>query len=310
MSKPPLKDLRLGPLEYGLIALQSMLWGSSFFFIALARDGLPPVTMAASRLVPAALILLAVIAWFGQRLPATLTEWGKFLVFAIFNNVLPFVLIIHAQRDVTGGMASVFNATAPLFTVFLSAYFIPEERLSWRRVGGILIGILGVALLIGLDSASTRNATAPLLLLGAAACYGVSNVYARRILGGYQPFALAAAQMLASLVLATIAAALLEAPWTLAMPPPHTIWAVIGMGTFGSAFAALCHFTVLRRAGATNAMLVTIILPLTPFLLGAIFLGDTITSREVIGALVIASGLLVIDGRLLSIFRKRVKHTP
>ena len=125
-----------------------MLWGSAFFFVTLAGPGVPPITMTALRLIPACIILLMVITALGMRLPATLRRVGQMLLMAAFNNVVPFVLIIHAQREVTGGVAAIFNATAPLFAVFIAPLFVPEERLSWRRVIGIAAGIAGVAILV------------------------------------------------------------------------------------------------------------------------------------------------------------------
>lgn len=288
----------MGATEYGLIALQSMLWGSSYFFVAVARDALPPITMSALRLVPACLMLLAVVAWFRIRLPATRAEWAAILWFCLANNLVPFILIVLAQRSVSGGTAAIFNATAPLFAVFLAAYFIPDERLSWRRVVGILIGIAGVAVLVG---GGTRDSDSEILakvaLVAAAACYAIANVYARLRLQGYAPFALACAQMIGSLAIASGLAIAFEHPWTLAPPTTTAFLAIMGMGVFSSALASLCHLTVLKRAGATNAVLVTIILPLTPILLGAAFLGEWLSAREIIGALVIASALVYIDGR-------------
>jgi drug/metabolite transporter (DMT)-like permease len=219
-------------------------------------------------------------------------------VLSVLNNVLPFVLVVMAQRDVTGGIAAVFNATAPLFTLFLSAYLIAEERLTWSRVAGIVIGIAGVAVLIGADPAGARGIAAPVMLLAAAACYGVANVFARLKLGGYPPFVVATGQMISSLVLSTVIALVVERPWEQPMPAGETLAAIAAMGTFGSAFASLCHFTVLKRAGATNGMLVTIVLPLTPILLGAIFFGERLSLREIAGAAIIAFALVVIDGRL------------
>jgi drug/metabolite transporter (DMT)-like permease len=300
VSLQPPVQLRLGAAEYGLIALQSMLWGSTYFFVALAQDGMPPWTTSALRLVPAGGILLLVVWWFGLRLPATLAEWARVFIFSVFNNALPFVLIVHAQREVTGGTAAVFNATAPLFTVFLAAMLIPEERLSWRRVAGIALGIVGVAVLIGFSPADTSGGLmSRVLLVAAASCYAIANVYARLSIRGYAPFALACAQMIGALAISAVLAALLEQPWTMPRPSPETFLAVLAMGVFGSAFASLCHFTVLQRAGATNATLVTIILPLTPILLGAVFLGERMSAREIAGGLIIASALIVIDGRVL-----------
>lgn len=297
MTTPLPSAPQLTSREYGLIALQSMLWGSVFFFVTLAGPGVPPITTAALRLIPACLVLLAVISALGLRLPATREAWAKMLLMSAFNNVVPFVLIIHAQREVTGGVAAIFNATAPLFTVFIAPWFVPEERLSWRRAIGIVAGIAGVAILVSGQGASV-SVTSAALLLTAACCYASANVMTRLFFPGFPPFVVACAQMLASLCLAAPAALLFEQPWTLAMPSQTTLLAIAGMGIFSSALASLCHFTVLRRAGATNAMLVTIILPLTPIILGFAVFGETVSLRQVLGGLVVALALVIIDGRL------------
>jgi drug/metabolite transporter (DMT)-like permease len=287
----------MGRREYGLIALQSMLWGSAFFFVTLAGPSVPPITVAALRLIPACLMLFVLISALGLRLPATWDAWGKMLLMAAFNNVVPFVLIIYAQREVTGGVAAIFNATAPLFAVFIAPLFVPEERLSWRRVIGIAVGIAGVGILVSGKGASVSLGSAALLLT-AAFSYASANVMTRLFFPGYPPFVIACAQMLASLALAAPAALVFEQPWTLAMPSQTTMLAIAGMGVFSSGLASLCHFTVLRRAGATNAMLVTIVLPLTPILLGFLVFGEVVTLRQVLGGAVVALALVVIDGRL------------
>lgn len=300
----------MGATEYGLIALQSMLWGSSYFFVAVARDALPPITMSALRLVPASLILLAIVGWFRIRLPATRDEWRAILWFCLANNVVPFLLVIIGQRSVAGGTAAIFNATVPLFAVFLAAYFIPDERLSWRRVIGILIGITGVAILVGGGLGDQKgDILAKAALIGAAACYAVANVYGRLKLQGFAPFSLACAQMLGSFAIASVLAIVFEQPWTLPAPSTNAFLSIMGMGIFSSALASLCHLTVLKRAGATNAVLVTIILPITPMLLGWLFIGEKISLREAIGALVIASALVYIDGRAFQWLRYRFRGT-
>jgi drug/metabolite transporter (DMT)-like permease len=297
MTSPISAAPQMTSREYGLIALQSMLWGSAFFFVTLAGPSVPPVTMTALRLIPACLVLFVVITVLGQRLPATRDAWAKMLLMAAFNNVVPFVLIIYAQREVTGGVAAIFNATAPLFAVFIAPLFVPEERISWRRVVGIAVGIAGVAILIS-GKAANVSPMAAALLLAAALSYASANVMTRMFFPGYPPFVIACAQMIASLCLAAPAALLIEHPWTLPTPSQTTLLAIAGMGVFSSALASLCHFTVLRRAGPTNAMLVTIILPLTPILLGYLVFGETVTLRQALGGLVVALALVIIDGRL------------
>ena len=292
--------LRMGAVEWGLIALQSMFWGSSYFFIALVQADLPAFTIAALRTVPASLALLLIVLSLGYRLPATLAEWRLFILFALFNTLIPFILIVWGQSRATGGMAAILNASAPLFGIFLAHMLTQDEKLSWNKLAGILVGITGVGVLVGYDFAAGTSADilARLALLAAPLMYVCANIFARTQLGHYPPFVVAAMQMVGSIFTAFPLALAFDHPWTLPIPALGTIGALIGMGVFGSALAALCHFTVLQRAGATNATLVTLIMPLTPIILGAAFLGEHLAPREMAGALVIAAALIIIDGRI------------
>lgn len=292
--------LQLGAVEWGLICLQSMLWGSSYFFIAIVQPELPAFTIAALRTIPASAALLLIVLSLGYRLPATLAEWRLFIIFSAFNTVLPFVLVVWGQARATGGMAAILNATAPLFGIFLAHMLTHDEKLSWNKLAGILVGITGVGILVGYDFAlgSTADMLARLALLAAPFCYMCANIFARTRLGGYPPFVVAAMQMLGSIFVAFPLAICIDQPWTLPAPSLTIIGALAGMGIFGSALAGLCHFTVLQRAGATNASLVTLIMPLTPILLGGLFLGDRLTPRDMVGAIVIAAALIIIDGRI------------
>jgi drug/metabolite transporter (DMT)-like permease len=292
--------LRLGGVEWGLIALQSMLWGSSYFFIAIAQPEVPPLTLAALRTLPASAALLLIVLSLGYRLPATLAEWRLFILFAAFNTVLPFVLIAWGQARATGGMAAILNATAPLFGIFLAHLLTHDEKLSLNKLAGIVVGIAGVCILVGYDFAvgTQADVLARIALLAAPLCYVCANIFARNRLGHYPPFVVAAMQMIGAIFVAFPLAFIVDQPWRLATPSLHALGAIVGMAIFGSALASLCHFTVLRRAGATNASLVTLIMPLTPIILGGIFLGDRLSTRDVVGALVIAAALIAIDGRI------------
>ena len=299
--------LRLGAVEWGLIVLQSMLWGSSYFFIAVARPELPAFTIAFLRLLPAVAVLLAIVLPLGYRLPATWAEWGTFTLFAIVNSTLPFVLVVWGQSQFSGGMAAVFNATAPLFGVFLAHYLTQDEKLSVNKVAGIVVGILGVGLLAGADltHASGASLLARLALIGAPLCYVLANIYARTRLGSYPPFMLAFMQAAGGIPSTLLLCLLVDQPWTLPMPSLAALAAIAGMGGLSMGLASLCHYTVLRRAGTTNALVVTLIMPLTPIFLGGLFLGDRLSGRDIAGALVIAAALLLIDGRILRALRGR-----
>jgi drug/metabolite transporter (DMT)-like permease len=294
-------SLRMGAAEWALLGLHSLLWGSAFFFAELAIPEIPALTIAAFRLLPASLITAAVCWWLGCRLPATRQEWKRLVLLAAANNVTPMLLILWAQREVTGGIAAVFNATTPLFGVFLAHVFTQDERLSFLKITAILIGIAGVALLVGADLLGGLGSSglSKLALLGAALCYAVAGVYARRF-PQYPAQVLAAGQMIGALMLSMPMALLVDRPWTLSAPSPAAAAAVVGMG--------LCYFTVLKRAGATNAMLATLLVPVTPIVLGGLFLGETLNPREITGACIIALALLIIDGRgfdrLAGLFRR------
>lgn len=298
--------LRMGAVEWGLIALQSMLWGSSYFFIAIVQPELPALTITALRTIPASLTLVTIVLALGYRMPATLAEWRLFILFAAFNTVLPFLLIVWGQARATGGMAAILNASAPLFGIFLAHVLTHDEKLSWNKFAGILVGIVGVGILVGYDFAlgSSADVLARLALLAAPLLYVCANIFARRKLGHYPPFVVAMMQMVGSIFVAIPLALAIDHPWTLPMPSLKVAASIVGMGLLGSAFASLCHFTVLHRAGATNALLVTLIMPLTPIILGGIFLGERLTTRDMVGAVIIAAALVIIDGRLFRLFSR------
>lgn len=298
--------LRMGAVEWGLIALQSMLWGSSYFFIAMVKADMPALTIAGLRTIPSAVALLAIVIALGYRLPATLAEWRHFIGFSIFNTVLPFLLIVWGQSRATGGMAAILNATAPMFGIFLAHLLTHDERLSWPKVAGIAVGLAGVGVLMGRDmlGGASADLLARLALIAAPLCYVLANIYARRRLGGYHPFVIANMQMLGAMLIAVPLALVFDRPWEVSPPSSKALLAILGMGVLGSALPALCHFTVLRRAGATNASLVTLIMPLTPVLLGGVFLGEQLSTTDLAGALIIAAALIIIDGRALGLLQR------
>jgi drug/metabolite transporter (DMT)-like permease len=246
--------------------------------------------------------LLLIVLSLGYRLPATLAEWRLFLLFSAFNTVLPFVLIVWGQARATGGMAAILNSTAPLFGIFLAHLLTHDEKLSWNKLAGFLVGMAGVGILVGYDFAfgASADVLAKLALLAAPLCYVCANLFVRARLGHYPPFVVAVMQMVGAVFVTFPLAFAIDQPWTLPAPSLTALGAIVAMGLFGSALASLCHFTVLQRAGATNASLVTLIMPLTPILLGGVFLGDRLTPRDMVGALVIAAALVIIDGRLFS----------
>jgi drug/metabolite transporter (DMT)-like permease len=293
------KDGRVDGRDWALLGVLSVLWGGSFFFNGLALRELPPLTLVFLRVVLAALILLPLVRAYRIDFPAGFSGWAPFVAVALFNNVLPFSLIVIGQTYITSGLASILNATTPLFAVLVMAAS-GEEKISPQRVAGVTLGLIGVIILrggVGLDLAGQGTGIA--LCLAAAFSYGIAALLARRHLAKSPPLATATFQLMASSAMMAVIAGLVDRPWRLPLPGATAWLAVIGLAVLSTAIAYIVFFQVLRRSGASNVMLVTLLIPLTAILLGALVLGENISTREILGAAVIGSALLVMDGRVI-----------
>ena len=301
MTAMTANDTSIDARDWSLLGLLSVLWGGSFFFNGVVLKELPPLTVVFLRVALAAIMLLPLLRLYRVRFPNGLSGWAPFIAIGLLNNVLPFSLIVVGQTYIPSGLASILNATTPLFTVVVMAV-AGEEKLHARRIAGVVAGLIGVIILqgggFGLESGQGLGI---LLCLAAAFSYGLSALLARRLLSNSPPLGTATFQMLASAAMMTVVAGLVERPWQLPMPGATTWLAVIGLAALSTALAYIVFFQILRRSGATNVMLVTLLIPVTAILLGVLVLGEQISPREIAGALVIGSALLVIDGRVLKI---------
>jgi drug/metabolite transporter (DMT)-like permease len=296
-------DGRIDARDWSLLAALSVLWGGSFFFNGVVLRELPPFTLVFLRVALAAVILLPVLRAYGLPFPKGWAGWWPFFLVALFNNVLPFSLIVIGQTTIPSGLASILNATTPLFTVLVMAA-AGEEKFYLRRVAGVIVGLIGVMILRGGLGFDGGQGPGVLLCLAAALSYGISALVARRSLADSPPLATATFQLMASSLMMAIVAAVFERPWQLPLPGAVTWLAVLGLAALSTALAYIVFFQVLRRSGATNVMLVTLLVPVTAILLGALVLGEHIAPREIAGALVIGSALLLIDGRVLKLFAR------
>ena len=290
-------DNRIDARDWSLLAVLSILWGGSFFFNGAALRELPPLTLVFLRVALGAAILLPLLRMQGISLPRGVTGWKPFVVIGLLNNVIPFSLIVIGQTFIPSGLASILNATTPLFTVLVMAA-AREEALQMRRVAGVALGLAGVIILRGWGAETRAGQEVGILLcLGGAFSYGLAALAARRLLKDSPPLGTATFQLMASTVMMAIVAGAMEQPWRLPMPGIATWLAVLGLASLSTALAYIVFFQILRRSGATNVMLVTLLIPVTAILLGWLVLGEPIAAREIVGAVVIGSALLVIDGR-------------
>lgn len=290
--------------DWLLLVLLSVLWGATFYFIAVANAEIPPFTLVLGRVSIAALALVPVLLLLGLRLPATAAGWWPFVVQAVINNVIPFTLIVYGQLRIASGLAAVLNATTPLFTLGL-ARLVAGEPLTASRIAGVVLGIAGVGVLVGPAAlgSDASSIVGMLCILGASLSYAASAMWMRRF-RDLPPLVSSAAQVTCSSLLLLPIAGVAERFWQLPIPGAPAILAVLGLAIISTALAYLVFFRLNATAGPTNVMLVTLLIPVTATALGVVLLGETITLNQVAGGAIIGLGLVVIDGRVLAWVRR------
>lgn len=290
----------MNAFTWGLLILLSLLWGGSFFFAEIALRELPPFTVVLGRVAIAAMVLHILVVVSGLRMPGSLSLWGAFLVMGTVNNLIPFSLIVWGQTEITSGLASILNATTPLFAVVVAHILTADEKLTANRLAGVVIGFAGTILMIGPAALSGlgAEALAQFAILLAALTYSFASLYGRRF-KGLPPTIVACGQVTCSTLLLIPLVLVVDQPLSLDVPGPATILALLGIGVFSTAFAYILYFKILALAGATNLMLVTFLIPISALLLGTLFLNEVITTAQLIGMTLIGAGLALIDGRLL-----------
>jgi drug/metabolite transporter (DMT)-like permease len=278
----------------------SVLWGGSFFFAKVALGALGPLTVVFGRVTLAA-VALNLINPLRRDAP-----WRSFFTMGALNNAIPFTLIFWGQTHIASGLASILNATTPLFTVVVAHLLTDDEKVTGAKVAALLSGIAGVAVLIGPAAFAkpTDSLWGELACLAAALSYAFAGIYGRRFRAmGIAPLDAAAGQVTASSLLILPIMLFVEQPWNGA-PPTPTIWMALGaLALLSTALAYVLYFRILAAAGATNLLLVTFLIPVTSILLGAVFLQERLEPRHFIGMALIGLGLLVIDGRLGRLLR-------
>lgn len=295
--------------HWAMIGFVSLLWGGSFFFIGIAIREVPPFTIALSRVAGGAIVLLALAILTGHAIPRSAAAWRDYAVMGALANALPFVLIAFAQSRITGGVASVLNASTPLWTVIIAHLLTTDDKATPQRLLGVGVGIAGVATLVGPAALTGQQTgiTGMAAMLVATLCYGFAALWGRRF--RREPaIVTSAAQLACSAVMLTPLALAIDRPWALAMPSSVTLAALAGLALLSTALAFVIFFTVMAEAGPTNAMLVTLLVPVSATALGVLVLGEPLTLGQIEGGLLIAVSLVVIDGRLWAWFRQPARR--
>ncbi len=291
--------------DWLMLIVLSVLWGGSFFFVGVAVKELPPLTIITLRVGIATLALLLFLKITGEKLPLGRKVISAFIGMGFLNNVIPFFLIVWAQGQIESGLASIFNATMPLFTVVVAHFLTIDEKLTPLRITGVMFGIAGVTVMIGpeLLSPGSNNTVAQIAILGAAFSYALASIYGRRFKAmGVSPIATATGQVSASTLMLVPVMLFFEQPWTLPMPGSATWASVIALAILATSLAYVLYFRILSSSGATNLSLVTFLIPVSAIILGALFLNEALQAKHFIGMALIAVGLAAIDGRIARVF--------
>jgi drug/metabolite transporter (DMT)-like permease len=283
-----------------LLVVLSILWGGSFFFAEIALRELSPLMVVLGRVGIAAAVLHLLVLATGRRMPAQLGHWGDFLAMGALNNLIPFSLIVWGQTQITAGLASILNATTPLFAVLAAHLLTADEKLTASRFAGVVIGFAGAVLMIGPAALQGLGVEtlAQLAILAAALTYSFAGLYGRHF-RGMPPLLVACGQVTCSTLLLVPVVVLIDPPAMHEPPGLNTILALLGIGVFSTAFAYILYFKILALAGATNLLLVTFLIPVSALVLCALFLDEAVAPIQLVGMALIGAGLACIDGRLL-----------
>ena len=293
--------------EWMLLVLLSVVWGGSFFFNGIALREFPTLSIVTARVGLAALALLFLMKMLGQGIQLNRQILKAFFGMSFLNNVVPFSLIVWGQQHIASGVASILNATTPLFTMLVAHWFTTDEKINPRRLLGVLTGMGGVGLMMGLDSmeSSGFHLLGQSAILLAAFSYGLAGVYGKRFAQlEIPPLAIATGQLCASSMILIPLTLWIDQPWTMAMPSIEGMGSLLGIALLSTALAYVIYFRLLKTAGATNLLLVTLLIPVSAIILGVFLLDESLELQHLSGMAVISLGLLIMDGRLLQFFRK------
>jgi drug/metabolite transporter (DMT)-like permease len=297
----------MGGLVWAMLFALSLLWGGSFLFAKIAVAEVPPFTVVWVRVALAGLALLMVMRVMGLSMRVGPQRWRQFFAMGFLNNMVPFSLIFWGQTQIASGLASILNATTPLFTVLVAHVLTRDEKATGLRLAGMVAGFAGVAMMMGPDAlaGTAANLWAQIACLGAAVSYAFAGVYGRRF-KGLPPLVTATGQVSATTLMMLPVVLIHDRIWTLPIPSGSAVASLMALALLSTALAYILFFEILKRAGATNLSLVTLLIPVSAIMLGSLVLGEELSPRHFAGMAGIGLGLALIDGRVIRAFRRSV----
>ena len=296
--------------EWTMLLALSVLWGGSFFLTRIGLTALPPLTFVFLRVFLAALILHGVARLRRLKIPSDRSVWEAFFVMGFLNNVVPFCLIVWGQTHIASALAAILNATTPLVSVVVAHHLTADEKMTGNRLIGVVVGLLGVVIMIGPETLRGIGVgiIAQFAVLLAAVSYAFAGVYGRRFgRMGMDPVITATGQLTASFVVMFPLMLVIDEPWTLS-PPGPVVWGAVAAGaSLSTALAYVVYFRILATTGSTNLLLVTFLIPMSAIILGSLLLQEMLEVRHLVGIALIGTGLIAIDGRILTRARQATR---
>ncbi|MBF6606736.1 MAG: DMT family transporter [Chloroflexi bacterium] len=281
-------------IEWLIFGALGLFWGSSYLFIKIGVETLTPFTLVAGRLLVGSLLLGVVLRASGERLPRDPRIYRHLVVMAILNIVIPFSLITSGEQTIDSSLASILNASVPLFTIIFAALVLTDEPISVNRLVGLVVGFGGVILLTSPSLGRGGGADLPgeIAMIGSSISYAAGNVYARHNVRGLRPMVQAFFQVFFAFVISAALALAVERPFGIAYQA-SSVFAVLWLGLFGSGLAYLAFFRLLATWGSTRTSLVAYLLPIVGIVLGFVVLHETVDARVLAGTALVVGGVAV-----------------
>jgi len=283
----------------------SLIWGSSFLWIKIAVQEVGPMMLVAFRLLFGLLALLIAARVTRQRLQVSRRDLPSYAIVAVLNTALPFTLISWGETRIDSGSAAILNGSMPLFVLVLAHFWLQDERITWMRLAGLLVGFGGVGLIVGLGANGSLegNRLGQLAVLGGAMSYALASTFSRRYLRNRQPLAQATMVVLMAEVILWVSTLAIERP--LRLPELPISWiAILWLGLLGTGLAYLLYFYLLNAWGSTRSSMVTYTMPVTGVVLGVSFLAEPLDPRVLFGTLLVVAGVVLVNRK--SVVRRQM----
>jgi drug/metabolite transporter (DMT)-like permease len=278
-------------VELALLLLLATLWGGSYTFIKLGVATIPPITLIAGRTLIAGVLLLIMMVVRGVLLPGDAATWRRFLFQACLNSVIPWTLIAWAERSVDAGLATILNATSPIFTFFLALAVAGQDTPSRRKMFGVAAGMAGICLIVGVQALSGigEQLAAQIAIVVARICYAGAAVFSRGF-KGLDPMAPAAGSLLCGAAVLVPISAVVERPWTLT-PSGTSLLALLGLAVFSTAFAFVIYFRLIQTLGSVGTTAQAYLRVPIGVAFGGLLLGESLSPTAWIGLGCVVAGV-------------------